>query len=121
MSRPRIATVSATAALAVTAALLAAPAAGAAPTKATAPKPASAKQAAGPSAFTKDGFTTNPSPSVRSKAIADARKALSAHKSSAHVKSGDEFEVDLPALGAPLVNPLLVVPGGLARGDTTVL
>jgi Zn-dependent metalloprotease len=93
MSRPRIATVSATAVIAVTAALLAAPAAGAAPTSATAPKPAPAKQAAGPSAFTQDDFTTNPSSSVRSKAITDARDALSAHKGAAHMKSGDAFTV----------------------------
>jgi hypothetical protein len=30
------------------------------------------------------------------------------------VEPGDEFEVDLPALGAPLVNPLAVTPGGFA-------
>jgi hypothetical protein len=35
--------------------------------------------------------------------------------------AGDEFEVDLPALGAPLVNPLLIVPGGHALHDTAVL
>jgi hypothetical protein len=29
-------------------------------------------------------------------------------------RAGDEFEVDLPALGAPLVNPLHIEPGGLA-------
>jgi hypothetical protein len=28
------------------------------------------------------------------------------------VEPGDEFEIDLPALGAPLVNPLAVEPGG---------
>jgi Zn-dependent metalloprotease len=83
MSRPRMATVSATAALAVTAALLAAPAAGAAPAQ---PKPA---KPAGH--FTQDDFTTNPSPATRKQAIADARKALAAHKSAGHVKSGDAF------------------------------
>jgi Zn-dependent metalloprotease len=89
MSRPRIATVSATATLAVAAALLAAPAAGASPAHAApaqAPKPQ-----AGHSAFTPDGFTTNPSPGTRKQAIADARKALSAHKGTGHVKSGDAF------------------------------
>jgi Zn-dependent metalloprotease len=91
MSRSRIATVSATATLAVAAALLAAPAAGASPAQVTPAKPAPAKQSAGPSAFSPDGFTTNPSASTRSKAIANARKALSAHKSTAHVKSGDAF------------------------------
>ena len=35
--------------------------------------------------------------------------------------AGDEFEVDLPALGAPLVNPLLIVPGGHRLHDTAVL
>ncbi len=89
MSRPRTTAVSATAALAVAAALLSAPAAVAAPVSHKAPaKPA---QPAGPSAFTKDDFTTNPSKSVRSKAIANARKALSAHKSTGHVNSGDAF------------------------------
>src|SRR3954462_12548637 len=28
------------------------------------------------------------------------------------VEPGDEFEIDLPALGAPLINPLAVEPGG---------
>jgi hypothetical protein len=36
-------------------------------------------------------------------------------------QAGDTFEVDLPALGAPLVNPLLVVPGGHALHDTGTL
>ena len=88
MSRPRIATVSATATLAVAAALLAAPAAGASPDHVTAAKPA---PKAGASAFTKDDFTTDPPAATRKQAIADARKALSAHKSSGHVKSGDAF------------------------------
>jgi hypothetical protein len=30
------------------------------------------------------------------------------------VEAGDVFEIDLPALGAPLVNPLAVTPGGFA-------
>jgi hypothetical protein len=30
------------------------------------------------------------------------------------VEPGDAFEIDLPALGAPLVNPLAVAPGGFA-------
>jgi hypothetical protein len=34
---------------------------------------------------------------------------------------GDEFEVDLPALGAPLVNKLLIEPGGLELHDTAAL
>ncbi|MGH3373823.1 MAG: M4 family metallopeptidase, partial [Actinoallomurus sp.] len=34
---------------------------------------------------------TNPSAGTRKKAIADARKALSAHKGTAHMKSGDAF------------------------------
>ena len=88
MSRPRIATVSATATLAVAAALLAAPAAGASPNHVTAAKPA---PKAGQSAFTKDDFTTNPPAATRKQAIADARKALSAHKGTAHAKSGDAF------------------------------
>jgi hypothetical protein len=37
------------------------------------------------------------------------------------VQAGDEFEVDLPALGAPLVNRLLIEPGGLALHETTTL
>src|SRR3954471_23671508 len=88
MSRPRIATVSATATLAVAAALLAAPAAGASPNHVSAAKPA---PKAGSSAFTKDDFTTDPPAATRKQAIADARKALSAHKGTGHVKSGDAF------------------------------
>jgi hypothetical protein len=30
------------------------------------------------------------------------------------VEPGDSFEIDLPALGAPLVNPLAVAPAGFA-------
>ena len=37
------------------------------------------------------------------------------------VQAGDEFEVDLPALGAPLVNRLLIEPGGLALHETRAL
>jgi hypothetical protein len=37
------------------------------------------------------------------------------------VRAGDEFEVDLPALGAPLVNRLMVEPGGLALHETRAL
>jgi Zn-dependent metalloprotease len=91
MFRPRIATVSATATLAVAAALLAAPAASASPASPAKPPAPAKTQAAGHSAFTKDDFTTNPSASTRKKAIADARKALSAHKSTAHVRSGNAF------------------------------
>ena len=91
MSRPRIATVSATATLAVAAALLAAPAASASPSQVTPAKPAAKPQAAGASAFTKDDFTTNPPAGTRKQVVADARKALSAHKGTAHVKSGDAF------------------------------
>jgi hypothetical protein len=36
-------------------------------------------------------------------------------------QAGDEFEIDLPALGAPLVNKLLIEPGGLALHDTAAL
>jgi Zn-dependent metalloprotease len=90
MSRPRIATVSATATLAVAAALLTAPAASASPTSAVPAQPAKS-QAAGNSAFTQDDFTTNPSAGTRKQAIADARKALTAHKSAGHVKSADAF------------------------------
>ena len=36
-------------------------------------------------------------------------------------QAGDEFEIDLPALGAPLVNKLLIEPGGLALHETAVL
>ena len=37
------------------------------------------------------------------------------------VEPGDVFEVDLPALGAPLVNPLVVTPGGLGLHDMRLL
>jgi hypothetical protein len=37
------------------------------------------------------------------------------------LQAGDEFEVDLPALGAPLINRLVIEPGGLALHDTRVL
>jgi len=37
------------------------------------------------------------------------------------VQVGDEFEVDLPALGPSLVNKLLIEPGGLALHETTTL
>ncbi len=37
------------------------------------------------------------------------------------VQAGDEFEVELPALGAPLTNRLIIEPGGLALHDTRVL
>jgi hypothetical protein len=36
-------------------------------------------------------------------------------------QAGDEFEIDLPALGAPLINKLLIEPGGLALHDTAAL
>ena len=36
-------------------------------------------------------------------------------------QAGDEFEVDLPALGAPLVNRLVIEPGGLGLHDTRAL
>ncbi|GAA4487733.1 M4 family metallopeptidase [Actinoallomurus oryzae] len=88
MSRPRIATVSATAVLAVVAALTVTPSAGASPQRPAAPKPTAN---AGRSAFTPDDFTTDPPASTRKRAIADARKALSAHKGTARVKAGDAF------------------------------
>ncbi len=37
------------------------------------------------------------------------------------VQTGDEFEIDLPALGHPLINILLIEPGGLALHDTATL
>jgi hypothetical protein len=37
------------------------------------------------------------------------------------VQPGDEFEIDLPALGAPLVNRLAVEPGGHTFGGTRAL
>jgi hypothetical protein len=37
------------------------------------------------------------------------------------VQAGDQFEVDLPALGAPLVNPLAIEPGGLSLHETGAL
>jgi len=37
------------------------------------------------------------------------------------VRPGDEFEIDLPALGAPLVNRLAVEPGGHTFGGTHTL
>ncbi len=36
-------------------------------------------------------------------------------------QAGDVFEIDLPALGAPLINPLAIEPGGLALNATGVL
>jgi len=38
-----------------------------------------------------------------------------------NLQAGDEFEVDLPALGSPLVNKLLIEPGGLALHGITAL
>jgi hypothetical protein len=35
--------------------------------------------------------------------------------------AGDEFEIDLPALGAPLINTLHIEPGGLSLHDVRVL
>ena len=37
------------------------------------------------------------------------------------VEPGDEFEIDLPALGAPLINKLAVEPGSHALGGTIAL
>jgi hypothetical protein len=37
------------------------------------------------------------------------------------VQAGDEFEIDLPALGAPLTNKLEVEPGGLALNGVAAL
>ena len=37
------------------------------------------------------------------------------------VQAGDEFEIDLPALGFPLVNKLLIEPGGIALHETAAL
>ncbi|HKU89047.1 MAG TPA: AraD1 family protein [Steroidobacteraceae bacterium] len=37
------------------------------------------------------------------------------------VEPGDEFEIDLPALGAPLINPLAVEPGGHSLDGTRIL
>jgi hypothetical protein len=37
------------------------------------------------------------------------------------VQAGDAFEIDLPALGASLVNPLAIEPGGLALHETAAL
>ena len=36
-------------------------------------------------------------------------------------QAGDDFEIDLPALGAPLINKLLIEPGGLALHETAAL
>ena len=36
-------------------------------------------------------------------------------------QAGDEFEVDLPALGAPLVNRLIIEPGGLALHEVRTI
>ncbi|MEV5746973.1 M4 family metallopeptidase [Actinoallomurus sp. NPDC052308] len=90
MSKRRIATVSATAVLAVAGGLLTAPAVTAAPSQVPAKAPAK-PQPAGRSAFTPSDFTVNPSPTTRKQVVADARKALAAHKSAGHVKSGDAF------------------------------
>jgi len=37
------------------------------------------------------------------------------------VQAGDEFEIDLPALGAPLINKLAIEPGELALHDVAAL
>jgi hypothetical protein len=37
------------------------------------------------------------------------------------LQAGDEFEVDLPGLGAPLVNKLLIEPGGMSLHGTVAL
>ena len=37
------------------------------------------------------------------------------------LQAGDEFEIDLPALGSPLLNKLLIEPGGLALHETAAL
>jgi hypothetical protein len=37
------------------------------------------------------------------------------------VQAGDVFEIDLPPLGATLVNPLLVEPAGHALHETAAL
>jgi len=37
------------------------------------------------------------------------------------LQAGDEFEIDLPALGAPLINRLVIEPGGLGLHDTRAL
>lgn len=37
------------------------------------------------------------------------------------VEPGDQFEVELPALGAPLFNPLAVAPAGFGPGDVGAL
>jgi hypothetical protein len=37
------------------------------------------------------------------------------------VRAGDEFEIDLPALGAPLTNKLAIEPGGLAFNGVAAL
>ena len=37
------------------------------------------------------------------------------------VEPGDQFEIELPALGAPLVNPLAVAEAGFAPGEVGVL
>jgi hypothetical protein len=37
------------------------------------------------------------------------------------VQAGDEFEIDLPALGEPLINQLRLEPGGLALHETVAL
>lgn len=38
-----------------------------------------------------------------------------------HAESGDQFEIDLPALGAPLINPLEVADSGFALGGVRPL
>lgn len=37
------------------------------------------------------------------------------------VEAGDQFEIELPALGAPLVNPLAIAAAGFAPGEVGVL
>src|SRR5262245_55022947 len=84
MSRRRPAVIASAMAMLVVGALLAAPAAGAAPT----PSPEHQPERA---AFTPDDFTVNRTGPAYDRAVAGARKALAARRTTANVKADDEF------------------------------
>ncbi|MFB4303708.1 M4 family metallopeptidase [Actinomadura sp. NTSP31] len=89
MSQRTIAIVSSAAALIALTGVAAAPEAAAAPQA----KPDPKAQPTGPDAFSKAGFTLNPAPPTRDKAVKNATKALDAHGKRAHRASGQKFKV----------------------------
>lgn len=84
MTPRRIVTVSSAAVIAAAGLVALPPAAQAGPK----PKPG---MPAGPSSFTKDDFTVNPSGDTRKAAIKNAEKALASHAGQAHAKAGHAF------------------------------